>query len=391
MKTPRIVRFTGEITALSPISYTIAGIAKMPRLAGRPYLTASAMRAIARHGGLEVLCDLTGFKPNPDDHFLLAQGGIVDKKDKNGKKDKKDKDDGEAEGEKPTSADSISPMLRSRFARAHNPLVHLFGSMNNGVGGRVWCEHALAKTPGAYFGPLEEKDAETGRRTTHDPWCDMVTHARCDDLARNPERFDWSADEVETYLLRRDQAKKGSEIKQRKKAAQRQLSAARAKKDDAAVTAAREELAKIEAELTTVTHVSLAQPQITYECIRSGTVFTHSWMLRDPSDAEVELFMLALDAWAAWPYYGGRWFHGCGHVAAVYDVTEREVGSRVWTPAGRVAFDGDCGPLEVTGRAAEWLEAKALRAMVASGALELSHAAIHAAGKDIEAEEEEAA
>jgi hypothetical protein len=29
--------------------------------------------------------------------------------------------------------------------------------------------------------------------------------------------------------------------------------------------------------------------------------------------------------------------------------------------------------------------------MVASGVLELSHAAIHAAGKDIEAEEEEAA
>ena len=389
MKTPRIVRFTGEITARSPISFTIAGLAKIPRLAGRPYLTASGLRGIVRHSGAEILCDLIGFKPNPDDHFLLAQGGIVDKNEKKGKKEKNDKAEGE--GEKASSADSISPMLRERFARAHNPLVHLFGSMKNGVGGRLWCEHALAKTPGEFFGPVAESDTESGRRTAHDPWCDTVTHARCDDLARNPDRFDWSADEVESYLIRREEAKKGSELKQSKKLAQRQLSAARAKHDAVAIADAREVLAGIEAEQAGIEHVSLAQPNITYELIREGTVFAHSWMLRDPSDAEVELFMLALDAWAAWPYYGGRWFHGCGHVATAYDVTEREAGSRVWTPAGRVAFDGSCGPITVTGRAAEWLEAKALRAMVASGVLELSHAAIHAAGKDIEAEEEEAA
>ena len=391
MKTPRIVRFTGEITALSPISYTIAGVDGIPRLAGRPYLTASGLRGILRHGGSEILCDLIGFKPNPDDHFLLAQGGIVDKADKKGKKDKKEKSDGDSEGDKSSSADSISPMLRERFARLHNPLVHLFGSMVNGVGGRLWCEHALAERPGTFFGPADDKDTETGRGKWQDPWCDTVTHARCDDLARNPDRFDWSADEVESYLVRREETKRGSEIKQRKKAAQRQLSAARAKHDTAAIADARESLATIEAEQADIEHVSLAQPNLTYECIRKGTVFMHSWMLRDPSDAELELFMLALDAWAAWPYYGGRWFHGCGHVAAVYDVTEREAGSRVWTPAGRVAFDGSCGPLEVTGRAAEWLEAKALRAMVASGALELTHAAIQAAGKDLEVQEEEAA
>ena len=388
MKTPRIVRFTGEITARSPISFTIAGLAKIPRLAGRPYLTASGLRGILRHSGAEILCDLIGFKPNPDDHFLLAQGGIVDKNEKKGKKEKNDKAEGE--GEKASSADSISPMLRERFARAHNPLVHLFGSMKNGVGGRLWCEHALAKTPGEFFGPVAESDTESGRRAAHDPWCDTVTHARCDDLARNPDRFDWSADEVESYLIRREEAKKGSELKQSKKLAQRQLSAARAKHDAAAIADAREVLAGIEADQAGIEHVSLAQPNITYELIREGTVFAHSWMLRDPSDAEVELFLLALDAWAAWPYYGGRWFHGCGHVAAAYDVTVREAGSREWTAAGRVAFDGSAGPLEVTGRAAEWLEAKVLRAMAAAGALELTHAAIQAAGKDLEAQEEAA-
>ena len=381
MKTPRIVRFTGEITALSPISYTIAGLVGIPRLAGRPYLTASALRGIARHGGADVLCDLVGFKPNPDDHFLLAQGGIVDKADKKGKKDKKEKTEGEGEGEKASSADSISPMLRERFARAHNPLVHLFGSMKNGVGGRLWCEHALAKTPGQFFGPMEK----------HDPWCDTVTHARCDDLARNPDRFDWSADEVESYLLRREEVKKGSEIKQRKKAAQRQLSVARAKNDAAAVAEARETLSGIEAELAGIGHVSLAQPEITYECIRKGTVFEHSWMLRDPTDAELELFMLALDAWAAWPYYGGRWFHGCGQVSVAYDVTVREAGTREWVAAGRVAFDGSGGPLEVAGRAAEWLDARALRALAAEGGLDLTHAGIQAAGRDTEVEEDDAA
>lgn len=201
----------------------------------------------------------------------------------------------------------------------------------------------------------------------------------------------WSADEVESYLLRREEAKKGSEIKQRKRAAQRQLSVARAKNDAAAIAEARAALAIIETELAGIEHVSLAQPDLSYECIRKGTVFTHSWMLRDPSDAELELFMLALDAWAAWPYYGGRWFHGCGQVSAAYDVTVREAGSREWTPAGRAAFDGSGGTLEVTGRAAEWLEAKALRAMAAGGALDLTHAAIQAAGRDTEVGEDEAA
>ncbi len=391
MKTPRIVRFTGEIAALSPISYTIAGIAGIPRLGGRPYLTASALRGIVRHGGSDILCDLIGFKPNPDDHFLLAQGGIVDKADKKGKKDKKDKTEGEGEGEKSSSADSISPMLRERFARVHNPLVHLFGSMVNGVGGRLWCEHAIAKTPGEFFGPMETEDPKTGKRREYDPWCDTVRHSRCDDLARNPDRFDWSADEVESYLLRREEAKKGSEIKQRKRAAQRQLSVARAKNDAAAIAEARAALAIIETELAGIEHVSLAQPDLSYECIRKATVFAHSWMLRDPSDAELELFMLALDAWAAWPYYGGRWFHGCGQVSATYDVTVREAGLREWTAAGRAAFDGSGGTLEVTGRAAEWLEAKSLRALAAAGSLDLTHAAIQAAGRDTEVGEDEAA
>ncbi len=388
MKTPRIVRLTGAITALSPISYTICGIDGLPRLAGRPYLTASAVRSILRHNGQEIICDLAAFKPNPDSYFLLAGGGIVDKADKKGKKDKAE---GEGEGEKASSADSIAPMLRTRFAQAHNPLVRLFGSMTNGVGGKLWCEHALAKTPGEFFGPMEEKDPETGRRTAHDPWCDTITHARCDDLARNPDRFDWTAEEVESYLIRREEAKKGSDLKKRKKEAQRQLRAARAKNDAVAISAAREALAGIESEEGGIKHVSLAQPNISYECIRKGTVFEHSWELRDPTDAEIELFVLALDAWATWPYYGGRWFHGCGRVSAAYDVTVREAGSREWTSAGRIAFDGTGGLLEVEGRPAQWLEAPALRAMAASGSLNLTHDAIQAAGKDIEADEDEAA
>lgn len=342
----RVIVFKGEITAEQPISYSVPGAPKgvdhtLPRLGRNLYLTASGLRGALRHAATEIVMDLVdanpdGKKLNLDDYFLLAMGGVKDAKTppKKGGTDEKSADDEDGDdAEKTASSADIVRMLRAnRHARAHNPLVGLFGSMRHGVSGSLYCAHAIAPE---------------GTEPTR------IRYVRSNDFQRDPgvlDRLDESV--LDAFIARQADAAERTEgnnrkktLEQEKKKLRRDGASERLKEIDA-------EIAAIEA--TQPKDVQLQLPNITYQAIPAGTVFSHEFTLSNPTDAEVALLLRALDQFALNPLLGGHRAHGLGRVSGHWSVRMREPGEREFTEAGEVRFNGDFTGLELTGRIAEF-------------------------------------
>ena len=365
----RVIVFKGEITAEQPISYSVPGAAKgtdhtLPRIGRHLYLTASGLRGALRHAATEIVMDLVdanpdGKKLNLDDYFLLAMGGVKDAKvsAKKGTAEKSAEDEDGDDAEKSVSDTDIVRMLRAnRHVRAHNPLVGLFGSMRHGVSGSLYCAHAIAPE---------------GIEPTR------VRYVRSNDFQRDPgvlDRLDESV--LDAFIARQADAAERTDGNNRKKALEQEKKKLRRE-------GASERLKEIHAEIAAIEaaqpkDVQLQLPNITYQVIPAGTVFSHEFTLSNPTDAEVALLLRALDRFALNPLLGGHRAHGLGRVSGRWSVRMREQGEREFTEAGEVWFKGDFTGLELTGRIAEFT--KVWDALVAArDALEFTEAGIAAA------------
>ena len=343
----KVIVFKGTLTAEQPISYSapLLGEGKkpehtLPRLAERLYLTASGLRGVLRHAATELVMDLLDTSPataklSLEDYFLLAVGGIKDAK--NGAK----ATNPEAEGEesdgaetKDSEPDVVRVLRANQYSRAHNPLLRLFGSMRHGVAGSLYCAHAVAPE---------------GVQTTR------VRHVRANDFQRDPEileRLEGSA--LDAFISRQADAASRSEGNQRIKDLRREQAKARKDGKGARVKEIDAEIKQIQASMPS--EVQLSLHNITYECIPAGTVFAHEFVLSNPSDAEVALFLRALDYFALNPFIGGHRAHGLGRVSGRWSVRMRTEGEREFADMGEVSFDGNFGGLELTGRIAAFFD-----------------------------------
>lgn len=369
----KVIVLKGEITAEQPISYSVPGGARgadhtLPRLGKQLYLTASGLRGVLRHAAAEIVMDLIDADPvraklTLDDYFLLAMGGVKDAKNPAKKKgaavseESAEGEDGEdAEKKTVSDADVVRMVRANQHARAHNPLVRLFGSMRHGVSGSLYCAHALAPE---------------GTETTR------VRHVRANDFQRDPdvlERLDGSV--LDAFISRQADAAVRSEGSQRVKDLEREQQKLRREGKSERVKEIEHEINTIKASLPP--DVQLQLPNITYEAIPAGTVFAHEFTLSNPADAEVALFLRALDRFALNPLLGGHRAHGLGRVSGHWSVRMRPEGEREFADMGEVSFKGDFTGLELNGRIATFFES--WDAFVAEkDALEFTEAGIAAA------------
>ena len=343
----KVIVFKGTLTAEQPISYSVPTELKksehfLPMLGDRLYLTASGLRGVLRHAATELVMDLldadsAGEKLSLEDYFLLAMGGVKDAKVKKKKGESETEEGGEeseAGANDASEADVVRILRANQYAREHNPLVRLFGSMRHGVSGSLYCAHAVA--------PEGVKPIR-------------VRHVRANDFQRDPqllERLEGSA--LDAFISRQAEAATRSEGNRSLKDLKREQHRAR---KDGKTDRAKE----IEAQIKDVqgqmpTEVQIQLPNITYQAIPAGTVFTHEFVLSNPTDAEVALFLRALDRFAMNPLIGGHRAHGLGRVSGRWSVRMRAAGEREFADMGEVGFDGDFGALELCGRIAEFFE-----------------------------------
>ena len=340
----KVIVFKGTLTAEQPISYSVPTEGKksehaLPRLGERLYLTASGLRGVLRHAATELVMDLLDAAParaklSLEDYFLLAMGGIKDAKSAKTAGTAADGEESEGSEAKDAEPDVVRVLRANQHARAHNPLLRLFGSMRHGVSGSLYCAHAVAPE---------------GVQTTR------VRHVRANDFQREPEileRLEGSA--LDAFISRQADAASRSEGNQRIKDLKREQ--AKARKDGKSARAKEIEAEIKELQASMPTEVQLQLPNITYECIPAGTVFAHEFVLSNPSDAEVALFLRALDRFALNPLIGGHRAHGLGRVSGRWSVRMRPEGEREFADMGELSFDGNFGGLELTGRIAAFFD-----------------------------------
>lgn len=346
----KVIVLKGEIVAEQPISYSVPGAPKgadhkLPRLGRQLYLTASGLRGVLRHAATEIVMDMIDAdqarsKLSLDDYFLLAMGGVKDAKNpaqkkKNGKSAEPSDESAEGDDAEKTTvseADIVRMVRANRFARTRNPLVCLFGSMRHGVSGSLYCAHAIAP---------ESTDST------------RVRHVRANDFQRDPSVFDRLESSVlDSFIARQADAAVRSEGNKRIKALEQEQKKLRRGDNTARLKEIEAELEEIKASLPS--DVQLQLPNITYEAIPAGTVFAHEFTLSNPTDAEVALFLRALDRFALNPLIGGHRAHGLGRVSGHWSVRMRPAGEREFVDMGEVAFAGDFTGLKLTGRIAEF-------------------------------------
>jgi hypothetical protein len=365
-RTPLVV-FAGQIVADTPISWTPHGdkgakpgrIETIQTAAGRRFfLNAPAIRSAVRHAATNLLAEMSGKPYHMDDYFLAALGGIKDAKEgakKSSEGDAQpdaDAQDAEAGATKDAAealeAAQISKKhaLKYDFAKAHNPLLMLFGSMD--VPGLVRCDHAIAQTESTITA--------------------KIASVRANDFIRNPSVTDiLEPGAIDAFVERQVLAAKRSKAKAEIAEIDKKIKAAK-KAGNADLVA---ELEAAKKGIDAGSNVVQLQQLLNYEAIPAGTVFSHQWSLPRVSELELALFMQALAYWALDPVIGGHRAHGLGRISGFWNVTARKPGSLAFESMGSVTFNALEG-LKATGPIAQFLDPELLRQPLLAGLIDLS-------------------
>ncbi|OIQ71107.1 hypothetical protein GALL_472790 [mine drainage metagenome] len=251
-------------------------------------------------------------------------------------------------------AAAVSSIRRAAFARQHNPLVNLFGSMPHGIPGRLYVSHGIPS----------ERNATT-----------IIRHVRANDFQRDPsliDRLDDSA--LSEFVARQDLAAERSRLN----AQIADLNAAKRKSKDAAEKVRiQDNITALKSELQEKKEVQVALPQLGYEMVVPGATFETEFILDGVTDLEITLFLLALDRFASMPMLGGKRNHGLGRIKAQWTVMGRASDERgALRDMGTLAIDGNFGPLRVEGDIARYFSDATLRDGMEKGALNFTEAAL---------------
>lgn len=301
--------YQGSVVALAPIAVSPPTDDKknggvLPRMDERVYIPASSVRGklrrMARDEVRDALAAVHGREDvfTASDYFYLTVGGIKE----GGGDDKKEK---------------IMRIAEYGAIRDHNPLVSLFGANTPFLAGKAMIGMLLPETPVA---PTN------------------IKHVRSNDFQRTPDdmRFISDIDSVVNRMLRDSgNSKIKAEVKrQRSQAAKLQGDEKRAA------------FAKADALLeSTSGAVAVGQPNLQYEAIPEGTVFSHKIVLRGVNVVEHGLFLRTLRRFSESPFIGAHAAHGAGEVEGTYEVYQIGRGTREHVGRVKVGF----GVFEVTG------------------------------------------
>lgn len=371
---PQIV-FDGSFTCATPVSFVLHNGPKKDRMPMQPtlrtadgerfYLNAPAIRSALRHAATEHVIELMGRRVTLDDYFLMALGGIKDAKSKDAGKDvDKDADKEASQNEEPAvnENDVRGALLKFDYARNHNPLLMLFGSMD--VPGALECAHAIATT------------SATQPRTSGLPARQTASFGgvRANDFRRSPDIADLlDPDAIDAFVERQAQAAQRSGSKKAVSEIEKKIRAAKASGDDAEVQRLNDEKARITDESSAVVQL---QQLLSYEAIPQGTSLTQSMRLRRVSDDEIALFVQSIARWGLDPVIGGKRNHGLGRISAHWRVRARLPGDLKFTDWGSIGFDADGDGVVAEGRIADYLDVGPLRRSIAEGKMDFSHKAI---------------
>lgn len=334
----------GTITAEQPISYTVPGEAAksltggLNFIGGKPILTASGIRGKLRHSVSEAISLMLPEKLSLQSYLLLAQGGIMDAGSASKKKKKDDVDDAPV-------PDSI---VAHRRAAEKNPVVSLFGSMMLKVAGKLYCGHAIAMDMPRTFrltGSDDDIANDRGRGVVE------ISHVRSDVTQRDSGLFDrLSGDAIERHFERKAKENERSAKRKEKQAMLRELRRAQAANATPAdIDALKAKVDALQAELDELDAVAAAHPGLAYMAIPQGTRFSHEMMLDRVSPLEIGVFLLALRAWSARPYFGGHLAHGMGRISGHWTVHKREPNGPALEPCGSVVLDSARMALDIEG------------------------------------------
>lgn len=320
------VFFKGTLTAVQPISFSLPlteeekrnppEVRKLPLMQGKLYLTASSIRGKIRRFARDVVYESkSAEKMNISDFYFLTLGGVKNAKDKDESVDK-------------LAIDKVINL------RVKNPLISLFGAMAPlNVPGHLMVSHAIE---------------QTGMQA------EVIRHVRTDDLRRSDETFEMLDENSEKeYNELRDRQDLRSSLS--KMISTLKKEAVKASADRRAEI--NEEIKDLERQKADANDVSIQLPQLNYEVIPQGAVMDSSFTLLNVTEAELILFLKAMQKFAEKPLVGGRLNHGLGVVAGNYDVRFR-VNNGEMNDFGTFRFDGDFMPATTTGRITEWCQAK---------------------------------
>ncbi len=367
--TTKTLFIKGTITTQTPLSYAPpfgdenfkTGAIELPRLNGFLYLTASGIRSAIRHAATHAVIECLSAKPSLDDYFLMALGGIKNANDNAGKGDDADEADGNERAEQTKEADggkSAGAIVRNRYARAHNPMATLFGTMSHDVAGALYCAHAIAVD-----------DAIQP---------DLVRYVRADDFRRTPEVADsLNESAVSDFVARQSRAADRSALSREITALKAALK--KAKSDPEKSAELGNKIKEVQASLDASSVIQLSLPNLAYYVIPQGVVFSHEFILNNVSDMEIALFLEGLSRFATNPYLGGKQNHGLGRVKASWSVRGRESGERVMRDMGRIEIDGEFNPAVITGDIAGLANFDLIREGIQNGQLDFSEVGLSTA------------
>ena len=321
------VFFNGVLTTVTPVSYTTPDLDKiqikepgqLPKMSGRLYVPASALRGKLRRMARDIVREGLSTADNDylfplADFYLNTLGGV-----KGGGKD-------DAEGKE--------LVARIRRVREFNPLVSLFGAM----------------APATVSGKLSVGHAIDAGQVPASPM--LVQHMRTDDLARSADNWDMvQANAAAEYDALKSGALARSDLKVRIEEKKKLLRTA----DDEQKKLIRDEIKKLEEDLKSLRSVSVQLPNLKYEAIPAGVDLTSDFRLMGVTEAEIALFVKALNLFACNPVIGGRLNHGLGVVSGKWSVMSRITGMSNMETAGSVSIAGDFMPAAMTGQVDAWL------------------------------------
>jgi hypothetical protein len=320
----------GTVTAHSPIAIILAGSEDGKIPAGPPiksvlrngvlektiYVPASSLRGRLRHLLVAELMYLQHTAGDtlfaPDDYILTALGGVKDRKSDGADERKVD-------------------LANIRNLRLRNPVISLFGSMVEGVSGRLMIGDLSPESP---IAPVT-----TGRSTRADPFRrnpELITLLDPDRLKEFHERSEMKAQGKKQEIAEKDLARSIKDAKKRGMEAD----------VIAGLEAEKEELTRNKTRLYRDGGgaVNLQQLLPGYNVLPEGTLLANRIRLIDGTEDEFALLFLALDLLARRPLIGGHLAHGCGEIGGKWSLRVQHGAAAI--DAGTVGFD-PYGPLVV--------------------------------------------
>ena len=328
---------TVEPFANSPIDCKVEvgpdkGMQKLPRIGGKPFIAASAIRGMLRRAAaLEAVERFPKGKVEYVDWLLFAVGGV-----KGSKKGK-----------------GCDPEIRHNYIE-NNPLVALFGAgeaagLSGNIGGMIGSKlhiaHAITldgdiipkKGNGVVGGArFHENTSPILREVVEDidsiREFNRVNHERAT-LENEIERL-----QRELRSAKRDGAGEKIPANEQRKREQE----LKDKKD--ALTGKKEEM-----KTQFGTDNSIGMPLTGYEVIPAGKEIRHRMTLAAVSPAQLGLFFAALERFALNPVIGAHRGHGCGRIRCEYDAYQhqRDNGGAKFQGVGRITI-GEPRELELS-------------------------------------------